>query len=393
MNTYGRKILTAALSAAVAGVVALPGLMAEEPVAGDAAANFMTLQDFQSIEMEAARKPLAELDGKHRTDLEKLQQTSQAAGNLQCAGAAENSLKALKEGRQPVASDDPAVAALQKPYLAKRQAMDIECQKALMKLDEDYLKKFTNLADELTRSGHAAKAAEVRAYADSLSARIKAGGAGAIAKADELAIWKKKALDDYPALADPKSALSIKVKARVKELTATSPSYFSNPQWPYLLAKEAELAVKVPEQTDEPDAVEKQIPRGAERFKGRKFFVYDESLSWKTAQARCQALGGRLVVIPDEDTQIFVKDLAQGKNVWLGCSEPMNDGKWVWVDGTPMKYRRFGGKEPDNLGGHEQYLVMDAGGNWSDYNEQSNLVVGYVCEWTTRQAKEKVPAK
>lgn len=378
----------------MAGIMSfvLPQLIVKEASAETTAENFQTLLDFQSIEIEEAKKPLAELDAKHRADLEKHQKDWQAAGNLESANAAEIALKALGEGRQPLISENASVAALQKNHLQNRQAVDLECQKALMKLDEDYLQKFTKLAEELTQSGQAAKAAEVRTHADSVSARIKAGGAGAIAKAAELAIWKKKALDEYPALAEPKSALSLKVKSRVKELTATNPSFLTNPQWPYLLAKEADLALKTPEQAAEPEVLEKQIPRGAERFKGRKFFVYDETCSWKTAQSRCQALGGRLVVIPDEDTQIFVKELAQGKNVWLGCSEPNNDGKWVWVDGTPMKYRRFGGKEPDNLGGHEQYLVMDAGGNWSDYNEQSNLVVGYVCEWTNRQAKEKVPA-
>ncbi len=391
MNTCVRKI---SLIAMMTGIMSFefPDLMAEEPSTANTAENFQTLLDFQSIEIEAAKKPLADLDAKHRADLEKLQKDWQGAGNLESADAAEMALKALEEGRQPLISENASVAALQKNHLQNRQAVDLECQKALMKLDQDYLAKFTKLASDLDQAGNTTKSAEVRAHADSVNQRIKAGGAGAIAKAAELAIWKKKALDEYPALADPKSALSLKVKSRVKELTVSNPSYLTNPQWPYLLAKEAGLALKTPEQAAEPDVPEKQIPRGAERFKGRKFFVYDETCSWKTAQSRCQALGGRLVVIPDEDTQLFVKQLAKGKNVWLGCSEPNNDGKWVWVDGTPMKYRHFGGKEPDNLGGHEQYLVMDAGGNWSDYDEKSNLVVGYVCEWTNRQPKEKVPA-
>ena len=39
-------------------------------------------------------------------------------------------------------------------------------------------------------------------------------------------------------------------------------------------------------------------------------------------------------------------------------------------------------------------MMMDAGGNWADYFEESKLVKGYICEWTfieTGSNKSKAP--
>lgn len=51
-----------------------------------------------------------------------------------------------------------------------------------------------------------------------------------------------KALEEFPTLKDPASPLSKKVLS-LREAKKLTPSFFKNPQWPYLLAKEAEKAM------------------------------------------------------------------------------------------------------------------------------------------------------
>ena len=60
--------------------------------------------------------------------------------------------------------------------------------------------------------------------------------------------WQKKAIQEFPDLADPKSELNKKFVARVNELKKSKPAYFKNPKWPYQLAKtiSAQQAAVIP---------------------------------------------------------------------------------------------------------------------------------------------------
>jgi hypothetical protein len=53
-----------------------------------------------------------------------------------------------------------------------------------------------------------------------------------------LEYWKKKTLDEYPALKDTSSPMSQKYQ-QLRETKKSDPRYFENPKWPYLLAVEA----------------------------------------------------------------------------------------------------------------------------------------------------------
>jgi hypothetical protein len=50
-------------------------------------------------------------------------------------------------------------------------------------------------------------------------------------------------MSEFPDLKDPNSKLGLRVR-ELKGAKASAPGYFSNPQWPYLLAKEADLSLR-----------------------------------------------------------------------------------------------------------------------------------------------------
>jgi hypothetical protein len=129
------------------------------------------------------------------------------------------------------------------------------------------------------------------------------------------------------------------------------------------------------------NAAEQNPPAEAKSFNGKKYLVYEDRCSWKTARERCKQLGGQLVVIHDKATQEFITTLANGRSVWLGATDEVKEGRWVWVDGTEMDFRHFHKGEPNNANNKEHMAVMTkgGGGRWSDVRELNET--NYVCEW------------
>ena len=67
-------------------------------------------------------------------------------------------------------------------------------------------------------------------------------------------------------------------------------------------------------------------------------------MAWQEAHEHCQmASGGDLASIPDEDTNVFLETLTQGKaHVWVGGHRSNGNGEdWVWSDETPWKFQNW----------------------------------------------------
>ena len=133
------------------------------------------------------------------------------------------------------------------------------------------------------------------------------------------------------------------------------------------------------------------IPGDARRFAGKLFKVFREEMSWQAARIRCEELGGSLAVVGDADENRFLMSLiaAEGLNeAWLGASDERAEGRWVWVDGTEMRYEAWDSGQPTNRstwGSVEHYLLMAAarGGPWNDVPNggERGSHPGFVCQW------------
>ncbi|XP_063068593.1 CD209 antigen-like protein 2 [Engraulis encrasicolus] len=89
--------------------------------------------------------------------------------------------------------------------------------------------------------------------------------------------------------------------------------------------------------------------------------------SWSESRARCQSLGGDLVVISSREEQDFIHGLARGKNVWIGLMRV--NGKWRWVNDDEASITFWGGGQPNDVG--EECVVLNSSENpsrnWHDY--------------------------
>src|SRR5215216_2597169 len=81
------------------------------------------------------------------------------------------------------------------------------------------------------------------------------------------------------------------------------------------------------------------VPADAKHFDGRWFRLYGEKITWKNARQRCERLGGRLACIPDAETNQFVKSVAEGVIAWLGATDEKTEGRWIWIDASPVTFK------------------------------------------------------
>ena len=130
-------------------------------------------------------------------------------------------------------------------------------------------------------------------------------------------------------------------------------------------------------------------PDDAIEFRGKSYKAFAQQLSWHQAGARCRELGGHLAVAKSDEENRFLISLIKRRGVdvvWLGATDEHVEGKWMWVDGTPMRYSNWSpvGHQPNNKQGVEHYLIMmlSQGGKWSDQPDNSiEASPGFVCQW------------
>ncbi len=117
-----------------------------------------------------------------------------------------------------------------------------------------------------------------------------------------------------------------------------------------------------------------------------QYLVANFAASWHKANEYCSSLGGHLVTIQTEEENQFVSHLAP--DMWLGATDEIKEGDWVWVTGEPWSYTNWYPSEPTNCCPQqfcgpqectpESYLTVDNTGQWNDTPDGEMF---FVCEW------------
>lgn len=103
---------------------------------------------------------------------------------------------------------------------------------------------------------------------------------------------------------------------------------------------------------------------------GQTFCVNSEPRNWHDAEAHCQKIGAHLATMKNSSLPNALRSAMVGPagvdRFWIGLAEP-SEGRWIWSNGTPMKFAAFRAGEPNNSGRGEdcaEWLVED--GRWND---------------------------
>ena len=108
---------------------------------------------------------------------------------------------------------------------------------------------------------------------------------------------------------------------------------------------------------------------------GRRVFR-GPSATWADAKAACAAMGAHLLVIDDLAKNAEMDQDLSGA-YWIGYTDAVTEGQFVWVNGSPATFHRFpGGTVPVDDG--DDCTVLQDGGAWDDNGCDSTFP--YACE-------------
>lgn len=133
-----------------------------------------------------------------------------------------------------------------------------------------------------------------------------------------------------------------------------------------------------------------------------KYQYFEGGISWYDAQAKCEELGGHLLVISSAEEQEFINSYVEGlrqagnltkQNIWLGAT--ITDGVMQWVTDEEVEYTNWADGEPNNVFGVQDCVMMytalsvnggigywnDENGNGRDWRGYRLSDTGYICEW------------
>ena len=118
---------------------------------------------------------------------------------------------------------------------------------------------------------------------------------------------------------------------------------------------------------------------GWKKFNLSCYKFFNVKTKWDKAKQHCSDLGSILVTIHSLEENQFVASLAPtNTTIWIGASDTVLEGTWVWLDGENWGgYANWGGSNPNNSRGKEN-CALTVNGKWNDVD--CNLSRTYVCK-------------
>jgi hypothetical protein len=91
-------------------------------------------------------------------------------------------------------------------------------------------------------------------------------------------------------------------------------------------------------------------------FEGHNYLFCAMPENWLAALTTCVSAGYNLVSIGGSLENAFVFDTANSisnDRWWLGLNDILQEGTFIWPDGSPVTYTNWGSGEPNNLGNED----------------------------------------
>ena len=132
------------------------------------------------------------------------------------------------------------------------------------------------------------------------------------------------------------------------------------------------------------------IPRNAVEHKGHHYYIFNNCNTWEQAKKYCESLGGHLAIIRNAEDNMRLYNMILGsgyRSAYFGLTDSGHEGKWIWVNGEPLRYSNWHSGEP-NGSTYENYgmfYIRFPDGTWNDGDFSSGFTVedtnAFICEW------------
>jgi hypothetical protein len=122
---------------------------------------------------------------------------------------------------------------------------------------------------------------------------------------------------------------------------------------------------------------------------GACFLFFTGPKTRADAQADCVAHQSQLAIVRSAQQNAIVQSIIGASDAFLGATDAINEGAYLWPDNTGFTFTNFRAGEPNNGGGQfqEDCLVIEGsrGGSWDDRPcappPAGSGAYGYVCEF------------
>ncbi|KAL0966708.1 hypothetical protein UPYG_G00299060 [Umbra pygmaea] len=125
-----------------------------------------------------------------------------------------------------------------------------------------------------------------------------------------------------------------------------------------------------------------QCPVGWHKHGPRCYHFVNIAARWAQAERHCLAFGGNLASVHSISQYQFLQNVIKMysygyPDTWIGANDAIQEGIWLWSDGSRYDFRYWSGGNPDNAvrppgndntNGREHCLEMNWGGEnrWND---------------------------
>ncbi|XP_047672851.1 C-type lectin domain family 4 member E-like [Tachysurus fulvidraco] len=113
-----------------------------------------------------------------------------------------------------------------------------------------------------------------------------------------------------------------------------------------------------------------------------KYFTTKRT-SWNKTREECRSKGADLVIINSQEEQEYISGVFAGE-AWIGLHDTVQEGKWMWVDGTEVTTEFWWKGEPNDYDGIEDCAATGSKyakaelTTWADYSCKTDLQA--ICE-------------
>uniref|UniRef100_A0A7N6A229 C-type lectin domain-containing protein n=2 Tax=Anabas testudineus TaxID=64144 RepID=A0A7N6A229_ANATE len=115
-------------------------------------------------------------------------------------------------------------------------------------------------------------------------------------------------------------------------------------------------------------------------FSSSLYYISSSKKSWQQSRADCLQKGADLVIINSHEEQEFIQTFK--KLIWIGLTDMESEGKWKWVDGTPLTTSYWDRNEPNGVPDRDEDCAeikkYDSEQSWND--ESCGLERFWICE-------------
>ncbi|XP_027874874.1 CD209 antigen-like [Xiphophorus couchianus] len=113
-------------------------------------------------------------------------------------------------------------------------------------------------------------------------------------------------------------------------------------------------------------------------FRGSAYYMSSTEKTWQESRTYCQSVGADLIIINSKEEQNFANSFQT--YMWIGLTDSETEGRWKWVDGSPLTTSYWYDGEPngntvENCG---EIKTFTAERSWNDGTCSRSLK--WICE-------------